>query len=49
MKNVYTFYHAQEDMLIPTNGKADYQLVSNLRYFNCKNRFVLVVGGGTEI
>ena len=47
MKDVYRFNHAQEDMLIPTNGKADYQLVSNFRYFNCKkNRLVLVVVGG---
>ena len=41
---MYRFNHAQEDMLIPTNGKSDYQLVSNFRYFNCKkNRLVAVV------
>jgi len=41
VKDVYRFSHLEEDMLIPSNGKSDYQLVSNFRYFNCKkNRYI---------
>jgi len=41
VKDVYRFNNKQEDMLIPTNGKSGYQLVSNFRYFNCKkNRYI---------
>eukprot|EP00092_Neocalanus_flemingeri_P015419 GFUD01016687.1.p1 GENE.GFUD01016687.1~~GFUD01016687.1.p1 ORF type:complete len:1358 (+),score=448.86 GFUD01016687.1:946-5019(+) len=41
VKDVYRFNHAQGDMVIPANGKADYQIVSNFRYFNCKkNRYI---------
>jgi len=48
VKDVYRFNHAQEDMLIPTNGKSDYQLVSNFRYFNCKkNRYIWDNNEGT--
>merc|ERR1711892_456657 len=48
VKDVYRFNHPQEDMVIPTNGKADYQLVSNFRYFNCKkNRYIWDNNEGT--